>query len=237
LSVGRFLINMVDFIKIRSHPKTFVENKLAGYYPPILDYDAVFAAQSLTKGDVKVVYRNLKDCFSHLGENKYPILENSILYSVENFMWFSTFFKKVEEIYVGADENFQINYDKVPEESKGLMFQTPYYVREIANKDNMHSLAPYTFKLRTNDAVNMYRVLYIKRDLEIDEFYDGFPGWYIMKNTTVFEKYNEKTNVRVRIDFRDGEFYYYVCGASDAWLQIEDVPIEMDDVVSAILFR
>ena len=73
---------------------------------------------------------------------------------------------------------------------------------------------------------------------DMSEFIDDcYPNWYLLKDTTVFEQYSEKTNTRVRIDFRDGEFSYYIAGASDNWQKIECVPIEMDHIISALIFR
>ena len=66
---------------------------------------------------------------------------------------------------------------------------------------------------------------------------DAYPAWYLLRETTIFEQYSEKTNTRVRIDFRNGEFMYFIAGASDNWQPILGVPVEMDHVVSALLFR
>ena len=48
---------------------------------------------------------------------------------------------------------------------------------------------------------------------------------------------NIKTNKRVRIDFNKGELLYFIAGASDNWKQVVNVPIEMDYVITALLFR
>ena len=66
---------------------------------------------------------------------------------------------------------------------------------------------------------------------------DAYPAWYLLRETTIFEQYSEKTNTRVRIDFRNGEFMYFIAGASDNWHQISLVPEEMDHIVAALLFR
>ena len=83
----------------------------------------------------------------------------------------------------------------------------------------------------------MYRVLYIKEGYSLSDFEGGFPAWYTFSTTTLYEEYNPKTNKRVKIDFKNGEFFYYLAGASDNWVEIVDVPLEMDSVVSALLFR
>ena len=81
------------------------------------------------------------------------------------------------------------------------------------------------------------RILYISRAHEAQEFRDGFPAWYIFSNTTLYERYSNTTGVRARIDFNNGEFHYYIAGASDNWKQIVGVPLEMDSIISNLLFR
>ena len=73
---------------------------------------------------------------------------------------------------------------------------------------------------------------------DMSEFIDdSFPAWYLIQDTTIFEQYSEKTNTRVRVDFRNGEFSYFIAGASDNWQKIMDVPKEMDHVIGALIFR
>ena len=62
-------------------------------------------------------------------------------------------------------------------------------------------------------------------------------GKAALHDTVVFEKYNSKTNKHVRIVFRDGEFHYLMCGASDNWKEITEVPLEIDEVVTTMLFK
>ena len=83
-----------------------------------------------------------------------------------------------------------------------------------------------------------YRIKYIMESYDMSDFLDdAFPSWYILQESTIFEQYSEKTNTRVRVDFKDGEFLYFIAGASDNWQRIEDVPAEMDHVISALIFR
>ena len=79
---------------------------------------------------------------------------------------------------------------------------------------------------------------YIMENYDMSEFVDdAYPNWYLIKDTTVFEQYSEKTNTRVRVDFRNGEFSYFIAGASDNWKKVEGVPLEMDHVIAALIFR
>ena len=92
-------------------------------------------------------------------------------------------------------------------------------------------------KTKDKNPINLWRIKYIREEFEESEFADGYPAWYSFNDTTVFEHYDENSNVRVRIDFNNGEFLYYICGASDNWQRLQEVPLEVDYIISALLFR
>ena len=119
--------------------------------------------------------------------------------------------------------------------TKTLIAYQPFYVTLVNGKVLFHNYRVLSKKLHF---INNYRIKYIMEDYDMSDFIDDcYPEWYLLQNTTIFEQYSEKTNVRVRVDFRDREFVYYVAGASDNWKRIENVPVEMDDVVAALIFR
>jgi hypothetical protein len=92
--------------------------------------------------------------------------------------------------------------------------------------------------VQDKDPINNYRISYILKGFQMHEFQgDTYPAWYLLKNTTIFEQYDERTNKRVRVDVRDGDLYYFIAGASDNWKIISDVPKEMDYVISALIYR
>lgn len=201
-------------------------------YPPILDEDPIYAAQFLCKEDLDIYYKVLKKVFSKLklqGRVPFPILTESIRYSKKNLEWFITFFREMEAIR--KELTFPINLPSFTFTGKNLEFQPPFYVDD----NNIVHLTP--IKIRSSNPIHKHRVEYIRRHLEVTAFRDGYPAWYSFDNTTVFENYDENSNIRVRIDFNDGEFLYYICGASDNWQQLQEVPLEIDYVVSALLFR
>lgn len=225
------MLNLVHF-KIKSSKEA--------EYPPILDNDPVMAAKSLTKEDLPKAYKILKGAFEQIKSDKieYTILVDSILNSAENFTWFAVFFKEMERIL--GEENFEIPYDDSPEpkEHETLEFQQPFTVVQNRSGSKGYSVNYSRKNVKEQDAINNYRILYIIAQYDMAEFQnDEYPRWYLFKNTTVFEQYNVKTNTRVRIDFMNSEFQYYVAGASDNWQPIPEVPLEMDDVVSALLIR
>lgn len=214
-----------------------LKSKKQGAYPPILDRNPSFAARFLTREDADKSYKLLKEVFTHIknGEYYYEVLQDNILKSRNNFIWFASFFRELEEI--NKVETFKIPYDKCPQnEGKELEVRQPF--RCITRGKQRVVLKPLYTNILRQPAVNNYRIQYIANNYDMSEFQDDcYPAWYLLKNTTIFEQYNEKTNTRVRIDFRNGEFKYFIAGASDNWQPILDVPMEMDHVVSALLFR
>lgn len=212
------------------------KSKYAAYIP-ILDQNPTFAANFLTKNDLQTSYNLLKEVYSDLrsGIVNYIPLTSTVLASRDNFMWFATFFKELEA-GLNIEEPFDIPYTSSPEN----VGEAPEVYQPFKSVQRKGSIGLTYLKTNVKDQppINNYRILYIMADYDMDEFQgDCYPGWYLLKDTTVFEQYNEKTNTRVRIDFRNGEFLYFIAGASDNWQPIPDVPIEMDHVVSALLFR
>lgn len=218
-----------------------LDNKKQGSYIPILDKDPVFAAKFLTIKDLEVSYKLLKEVFEDLkkGKNYYEVLNETLLYSYDNFLWFVAFFKEMENL-LDVDE-YSIPYERTPrvKSIKGLHIYQPFRSTLKKNKrTGKYSLKYLETNAKGQVAINNYRITYIAQNYEMGDFQDDvFPAWYLLKETTVFEQYNEKTNTRVRVEFRNGEFQYFISGASDNWQAIEDVPLEMDNVVSALLFR
>jgi hypothetical protein len=51
-------------------------------------------------------------------------------------------------------------------------------------------------KTKDKNPINLWRIKYIREEFEESEFADGYPAWYIMSETTVYENYSTKTNRR-----------------------------------------
>ena len=199
--------------------------------PYILDSDPIRAANSLTLEDEVSIMKLVKETYEKLGEKDQPNIafEKMLRYSKSNFDWFALF----------AIELFRINEQKV---------EVPYNkVRITGEMTDLFLFPPLTYSggkakadLPRGTEVNpivQYRILYISQAHEAQEFRDGFPAWYVFSDTTLYEHYSNTTGVRARIDFNNGEFHYYIAGASDNWKQIVGVPLEMDSIVSNLLFR
>lgn len=207
-------------------------------YIPILDRDPIYAAESLTTKDLKKAYNLLKEVYEDIREGRYyyELLQDTLLYTFNNFMWFASFFKTIETAL--QQKEFEIPYEKAPviKYGRGIDVFQPF--NHYYDKDKKIRLCQFSTNVRKQLPVNNYRVRYIMESYEMSDFQnDAFPVWYLLQNVTIFEQYSEKTNTRVRVDFRDGKFYYFVAGASDNWQQIEEVPREMNHVIAALIFR
>lgn len=208
-----------------------------GHYPIILDRDPVFAARALTKKDVKKVYNLLKDTFEEIKVNNIyhePLVE-TILFSQENFLWFSAFLKEMESI-LGIEES-EIPFCECPSEEgiEAPVIYHPFYPQAASPWVKLSSYKILSKKL---PPINNYRIKYIMENYDMSDFIeDCYPSWYLLQETTIFEQYSERTNTRVRVDFKNGELHYFIAGASDNWQQITEVPLEMDHVISALIFR
>lgn len=214
-----------------------IEKPSYSAYIPILDRDAGFSARFLTKEDLKKAHKLLMATYTDLeeGGRTYIPLMNSILDSSNNFIWFATLFKEIEK-GLGVESSFKIPYKLCPK-NKGYA-PTVYQPFEAIKRLRGNCVRELKTNVKDQDPINNYRIRYIMAQFDMDEFQDDcYPGWYLLKDTTVFEQYNEKTNTRVRIDFKNGDFYYFTAGASDNWQPIERVPMEMNHVISALLFR
>ena len=214
-------------------------SKKQAHYIPILDRDSTFAARALTKKDMEKSYKLLKETFKEIEKEEiyHEPLANTILFSRENFTWFAAFFKELENLLMINNKYEIIPYEKCPTTSfiKPPVVYQPFYAQLPKTRAVLFNYKVLSKKLHP---INNYRIKYIMENYDMSEFIDdAYPNWYLIKDTTVFEQYSEKTNTRVRVDFRDGEFSYFIAGASDNWQKIERVPIEMDHVVAALLFR
>lgn len=205
------------------------------YMPPILDRDPVFAANFLTIKDSEEVLEKLLEMYNSLreGSNKYPILKACVLKSFTNFKWFMDFTKEL--IKINDIGEFPVDLIKFcPKSNTREVFEI---FPPLTYNKKKHRGVPLNFKSRVKDEIDMYRILYISQNYSLEDFRNGYPAWYSLGDTIVFENYNIRTNTRVRIIHRGGEFMYFLCGASDNWKEIRDVPLEMDYVVAALLFR
>lgn len=215
---------MQDFKNFKS------SNPLDFFYPPILDEDPQFAARFLTKSDIKLCYEGLKAFYANINSNEnFAILRDTAFTSAQNYRWLAAFFKELEDI-LEIEERVEVPFPELPE-AEDTEFQTPFH------KGTSNKVVREKITIGSDNIIDLYRYIYITKFHKVDEFIDGFPLWYNLNGKTLYEAYDERTNYRIRIDGVDNELRYYVSGASDNWQEIVGVPIEIDYVVEALLFR
>ena len=219
------------------------EKREEAAYVPILDREPLYAALSLTKKDLEKTFFLLSKTFNEIFDDisfeecTHKVLMDSILDCEENFLWFTAFYREVEKAFEFPIPS-NLPFKKCPKNhsaTKRPVFHRPFKIDRYKGE---YKLRYFKNLANQMDPVNAHRVKYILEEHELTDFQGNmFPAWYLLKATPIFEQYNERTNTRVKIDFQNGEFQYYISGASDNWQPIPDVPLEMDHVVSALLFR
>jgi hypothetical protein len=217
-----------------------LKSSTQAHYIPVMDKNAVLAARAIVKKDIEKYYKLLKTTFEEIGKDEiyHEPLAETILLSRENFTWYATLLKELENILdVREKYKYEVPFEKCPV-TKHIQAPAVYQPFRINKCKGEYALCNYRILSKKLQPINNYRILYIMENYDMSEFVDdAFPAWYLLKDTTIFEQYSEKTNARVRIDFRGGEFIYYVAGASDNWKKLEGLPQEMDHVIAALLFR
>ena len=202
----------------------------SSYFPPILDYDPVLAANFLTIKDSETALSKIESSLVRLKEGTpKELLDHFLIWSEENLEWMSLFMLELIKLNGTSQELEKLEGIRT-KGNEGLCFPPPFKglnKRQVISKEKNIKV----------DVIDRYRIEYIYQEHQLDEFRGEYPAWYSFNSYDIFEKYNSKTNVRVKISFHNGEFCYYIAGASDKWRQIVGVPLEMDQVVSTILFR
>ena len=201
-------------------------------YPYILDKDPAMAAQYLTIEDCEAAFDLLTHVYKAIDgteKSQYKLLEKQLRRRVM-FQWFAQFYKELAKL-MELDEYYpipEVSFVGVPRDT--IIFYPPL---KYQNK----KIVELKFPPKIVNTIDKYRCLYIKKKVSLSEFRTGYPAWYSLSDMELFEEYNIMTNVRVRINFVEGEFRYYIAGASDNWKEIRGVPLEMDHIVSALMFR
>ena len=220
--------------------KTEVHSSKECILPIVLDKDPVLAANFLTIKDSSEVLELMLNVFKGIKEGKstYKIAEVCVMYSFSNFNWYVKFTEELIRLVLGENKSFDFPMDKCPPmnmNNKKDKYNKVYFCPPVEYYKKKVRLVK--FRVRNIDPIDYYRIRYISSYFYLEDFREGFPAWYAMSDVVVYEDYNARTNNRIRIVHRNGEYSYFVAGASDNWKEITDVPLEMDYVVSALLFR
>lgn len=210
--------------------------------PCILDRDAVLAANFLTIEDSKDTLELMLNVFKGLRSDdcKYPLAKMCVMWSFTNFNWFVKFTEELIRLVLGDDEKFDFPMDLCPPiVNCGTkdQFGKAYFCPPLKYNTKKKRAELVKFRTKVIDPVDCYRIQYISCNYYLEDFREGYPAWYSLRDVVVYENYSPRTNKRIRIVHRNGEYHYYLTGASDNWKEIMEVPLEMDYVVSALLFR
>lgn len=223
---------------LKTFDRYLVKGSKNGFYPPILDINPKFAAGFMTDEDTIKSYEAIYDVFNCLlmeAKSKYFILEHDVLYNHINFRWFVGFYIAICKVLnkeATLDKEELMKYSPNFCIKSSFTLQYPFYI----SKNNLVEYYRYNVENK-DDFVAGHRIRYISECYSLEDFSQGFPAWYNFLNTTIYEKYSERTNIRVRVDFCDNNLLYFIAGASDDWQQITEVPVEIDDIVKSIIFR
>lgn len=241
------VLNRAEIISIKD--SQIVDTIEQAYFPPVVSLDPVINAHEITIEEGERAYRALRQTFTNMKEGTLinSFLEESLKYSKRSFLYFLTFFRELERILVLNDseaEPFKIPFKIYTQEIKktaerALPLQPPLYLEEIGDKYRVKYKAYGTKNYNNTSPLMLYRLESLTRFPDLEEYRDGFPSWFAIpySSATIFEKYSPQLNKRVRIDWKNGQFYYFIAGSSDNWQQVHDVPIEMDDIVAVLMFR
>ena len=222
-----------------------IDNPEAACVPNITSTEATKAPYCMTKEDIEKTYVLLDKFYKELNETgttKFTMLYNILTYSMDNFIWLATFTKELENLYAKLGNeiyDIEIPYDLLPtrKSKEALYWYPPTELLQL--RGGKYKVLYKRAKVRVKyNIIKLNRLLYIKNNYEGPDFYDGFPEWYYLKDgIEVFNKYCRNISKRVKIIYINNEYRYFIAGASDNWQEIQGAPLEIDDVVTALLFR
>ncbi len=228
---------------------TIIDDISTAYFPPIVGLDPITNAHEITIEDGEGAYRALKQLYIDLGNGKFSnsFLEQAILFSKNSFDYYATFFRELEKtlsISTLGIEEVKIPFELAPEgvcktDERRLPVQPPLYLEKVGDKYRVKYKTYGTHTFENTSPIILHRMNYMFKAPDLEEYPNGFPTWYsfVTLSGTLFEKYSPQLNKRIRIDWVDQQFKYFIAGSSDNWQQIYNVPIEMDDVVAILMFR
>ena len=210
--------------------------------PIILDKDSVYAANFLTIKDSEEMLELMLTVFKGIksGECKYKLAEACVMWSFTNFNWFVKYTEELIKLVLGEGEKFDFPMELCPQPVNRAVkdqHNKVFFCPPVKYNVRKHRAELVEFRSKVINPIDCYRIQYISQNYYLEDFRGGYPGWYSLSDVVVYEDYNPRTNNRIRIVHRNGEYSYYITGASDNWKEIVDVPLEMDYVISALLFR
>lgn len=198
----------------------------------ILDLDPIKAANSLTIQHASNYIKRLKFSFTlaHLPTSRKPTYFSRVIpevkYSKQNYVWFSEFYTELCKI-VNPDN---IIVDKFKPEFL-------YQCKNINFKNEDLKLDINEYNLTNEEIVLKHRLKYIRNCYPLRRFKNGYPSWYLKKDNLIFKRYNTRLRRDFKIEYYNGKYRYYIADYFNQWIEIEDVPEEIDGFINTLLFK
>ena len=198
----------------------------------LLDKDPILAAQCLTVQHMELYVKRLRYsfCIAHIPKYKKPApifgMIAELKYSRENYVWFSEFYTELCR---------QIKTEKliVPEFTEDFVFDTT----GIKFKNNGLVLNLEEEKEDIDVVVNKNRIRYIKKKYPVQKFIGGYPSWYLKIDNNLFKKYDSRLKRDFKIVYDRNRYRYYIADYFNQWVEITDVPLEIDDFITTLLYK
>jgi hypothetical protein len=215
----------------------------------ILDEDPCKSASYLIKQHIYKYITDLEYSFTYYNLKKIKpinssiVLQECIIYSKENYLWFSKFYEELKKLYnkfvVGKkifinnfDESFLYNLNNIEFKNTGL--KLPKALDSFINKFNRYIYHKYVKDL--TNPIDINRIMYIINNYKVDSFMGTIPPWYSSVSNIIYSSYNKKDRNRVKIIFEDGKYKYFISFISDKWTEVKDVPPEIKYFINSVLY-
>ena len=196
----------------------------------ILDLDPIKSAQSLSSMQIMNYIVKLQCSFTVAHSPSFKKNKNAnkviqeVLYSKENYIWFSEFYTALNKL-VKVDKSRIIEFkDEYVFDVNKIKFKNSGLIFDVERTD-----------VSIDTLINQNRVMYIQKNLKAQDFPCGYPSWYIKLDGKVYEKYSPRLRRNFRVVYENNRYNYYFADYFNQWVQVPDVPIEIDDFINSLL--
>lgn len=237
------------------------DNTLANQPLYILDDDAQLCAHYLTVDHIKkyieyivysiIMYRGTETIKKKSKAAEQPRIDY-MFYNQRTAYWFYTLYREMQEIYKKRfgryykvteyfDETWLFDMNKItgPMEVKNKAHKGARLpdISGVYNK-YIDIYEPYKLTLwRIRNRTGRFRAMYMIMGYLHSEFPAGAPAWYNNMKATIWKSFNKMTRLYYRIDTNiEGVYSYYYSVDDKNWIEIQNIPIEMRNLIDGIIF-
>lgn len=213
----------------------------------ILDVDPYLSATFLIKNHITRYIDELQNSFCLYNIENYTYSDTlyvakDIIYSEENYIWYSKFFESLQEMYKIYKGDYRPLNSHFKKEFLyninrdfpfiGLKLPAVTEFNYLEQKVYLHS----KYLKNIEDVISKNRVLYILNNYKVASFIGGVPSWYTSVGEEIYNGYNKIDRKKIKIVAINGNYKYYTSTISDRWEEIENVPHDMKYIVNSIIF-